>query len=309
MEDIIGKKFGLLQVIKQVERPTNRKTLGKYYLCQCDCGNTKVCDRKALVNGGVQSCGCLRAERVSAAVTVDITGQKFGRLTVLSKVDYKETKKRSEAVWLCQCECGNQVKVKGSSLRDGLTRSCGCLQKEKAREQTFKDETGNIYGLLTVVKYIGVNEKQSAIWLCKCECGNYKEVLGRDLRNGHTSSCGCMVSKGEQIISSILQKEKIKFKPQFTCETLQSNKGGFYKFDFAILNNSEEPVGMIEYNGKQHYQESIFFGKLEEIQYRDKQKEKWCCERKIPLLVIPYHIESNQIEKLVIDFINTNVRL
>ena len=53
----------------------------------------------------------------------DITGQRFGRLTVL-----KPTPERRYAsvVWLCQCDCGQQVSVDGKNLRRGDTRSCGC---------------------------------------------------------------------------------------------------------------------------------------------------------------------------------------
>lgn len=57
----------------------------------------------------------------------ELTGQRFGRLTVLQK---SETKKRSQLVWLCKCDCGQQASVESWSLRKGLTRSCGCLSLE-----------------------------------------------------------------------------------------------------------------------------------------------------------------------------------
>jgi len=62
---------------------------------------------------------------------IDIVGKKFGRLTVLQRV---ENDKYGNAFWLCKCECGNTTKVQGHSLRSGHCKSCGCLQKEKARE-------------------------------------------------------------------------------------------------------------------------------------------------------------------------------
>ena len=58
----------------------------------------------------------------------DLTGQKFNKLTVIKRV---ENDKRGEATWLCKCECGNSVKVLGSSLRKGVTKSCGCYKREK----------------------------------------------------------------------------------------------------------------------------------------------------------------------------------
>lgn len=64
---------------------------------------------------------------------IDLTGQKFGRLTVISRAeDMKD--KNHKVLWHCVCECGNKVSVRASSLTKGLTRSCGCLQKEKASE-------------------------------------------------------------------------------------------------------------------------------------------------------------------------------
>ena len=56
----------------------------------------------------------------------DITNQTFGRLTVIELCDVRAP--NNECVWLCQCTCGNRVKVIGSSIRTGNTKSCGCLR-------------------------------------------------------------------------------------------------------------------------------------------------------------------------------------
>lgn len=301
-----GDKFALLTVIKEVPKPENRKTKGKYYLCQCDCGNQKIIDKKGLVSGRVQSCGCLRAKRVSEAITIDLTGQRFGRLTVLEKVDYNDTPQKCEAKWRCKCDCGNIVEVRGTSLRKGATRSCGCLHNELVGNQFRIDETGNTYGLLTVIKYAGSTPKQDALWLCKCQCGNTKIVNGRDLRNGHTSSCGCLISKGESMIAAYLQQHSIRYKSQYTDASLKTNANGQYKFDFALLNEKEQPIAMIEFNGKQHYEQSDFFGDLEDIKYRDKQKSIWCQQHNIPLLIIPYWKMDN-IEEVLNNFIKTKL--
>lgn len=67
--------------------------------------------------------------------TKDLTGQKFGRLTAL-----KPTKKRSghNIIWLCQCDCGNIYEVSSNSLCRNLTKSCGCLRKERTAETHTK---------------------------------------------------------------------------------------------------------------------------------------------------------------------------
>lgn len=57
-----------------------------------------------------------------------LTGQKFNRLKVIKEVPSPE----NDSHWLCQCECGNLIKVRGHSIKSGKTRSCGCLTKETA---------------------------------------------------------------------------------------------------------------------------------------------------------------------------------
>ena len=54
----------------------------------------------------------------------------------------------------------------------------------------FVDLSGQKIGRLTVIKEIGTVNKQIK-WLCKCDCGNYTEVFGYNLRRLHTTSCGC----------------------------------------------------------------------------------------------------------------------
>ena len=65
------------------------------------------------------------------ALNNDLTGQYFGRLKVIERVEnYIEKNGNKRSQWLCECKCGNRVKVIGKSLKNGNTKSCGCLQKE-----------------------------------------------------------------------------------------------------------------------------------------------------------------------------------
>lgn len=68
----------------------------------------------------------------------DLTGQRFGRLTVLERA---ETKSDRKTRWLCRCDCGNETIVYGRYLRKGNTKSCGCYQKERARETGKSNST------------------------------------------------------------------------------------------------------------------------------------------------------------------------
>lgn len=130
----IGEKFGRLTIIGGPFR-RNKQT---YYLCKCDCGNEKEVRGSHLSSRSIQSCGCLRKEKISQMMTDDLTGQIFGQLMVLER-DY--TKKKSNAYWYCKCKCGNIVSVRGIDLKNGHTQSCGCVKslKEEIIEKILKE--------------------------------------------------------------------------------------------------------------------------------------------------------------------------
>lgn len=60
----------------------------------------------------------------------------------------------------------------------------------------FVDYTGRRYGNLVVIKRGDRNKKRNLYeWICKCDCGTIKPIIGSDLRNGNSTSCGCMSSR------------------------------------------------------------------------------------------------------------------
>ena len=64
----------------------------------------------------------------------NMVGKRYGRLNVIRLFEMRPRKGGSLAYWLCQCDCGNQKSIAGSSLRNGMTQSCGCLQIERLQE-------------------------------------------------------------------------------------------------------------------------------------------------------------------------------
>lgn len=64
---------------------------------------------------------------------IDLTGMRFGRLIVLKR---EANDDNGSAMWKCRCDCGNIVVVRGGSLRNGNTRSCGCLHKDAVRQRS-----------------------------------------------------------------------------------------------------------------------------------------------------------------------------
>ena len=66
---------------------------------------------------------------------IDLTGERFGRLTVISS---EGKNKHGNYMWLCKCDCGNTKVLNSGELRRGNVRSCGCLNREMARERFTK---------------------------------------------------------------------------------------------------------------------------------------------------------------------------
>lgn len=123
--DLTGQQYGELTVIEYA---------GNYkWVCKCSCGNTKTVRGGDLVAGKTKSCGCLKKRLLSQKKLIDLTGMVFGRLTVLSI-----SQRKPDIIWKCKCECGNIVDVKGEYLRNGDTKSCGCLKTDKLHQRNLK---------------------------------------------------------------------------------------------------------------------------------------------------------------------------
>lgn len=177
--DLTGKRFGRLVVLGDSGKRTYRKN-GKVrailWNCKCDCGNNKKISGENLMSGKTNSCGCLRKDNFRRE-TLDLVGKRFGKLTVLSKVDNS----KPGTFWKCRCDCGNIVEANTSNLNSGGKKSCGCL--------ISNDLVGKRFGRLTVMKKTSSNFQ--IFWLCECDCGNTTLVTTSHLNSGHTKSCGC----------------------------------------------------------------------------------------------------------------------
>lgn len=167
---------------------------------------------------------------------INLIGQTFGRLTVISRA---ENAKDGHACWLCKCECGKFTTVSSNVLKKGHSKSCGCLNKEvaakKAKSQ-YKDLTNEHFGRLTALKYLGSNNKGSALWKCSCECGNNDFITtSHHLLSRNTQSCGCLKSIGESNIAILLSQYNIKFIQQKNFDdAIYEDTNGRMRFDFYL---------------------------------------------------------------------------
>lgn len=182
-----GTVFGHLTVIEDARLPDGRRAM----LCRCGCGKTKAVAVSALMSGGRKSCGCRNREAVVPP------GSVFGWLTVIEEAPASGGRR----MMLCRCKCGTRKVIYLHSLRQGLTRSCGCFRRTTDfRPPNFIDLTGERFGRLVVVRYAGSRGGRSLTkgrttvavdWACVCDCGNEKVTTTGALRSGFTASCGC----------------------------------------------------------------------------------------------------------------------
>lgn len=144
--DLTGQRYGILTVIKEVEgvRVGKKQVHKRRWLCRCDCGNEITVITDSLRNGNTQSCGCIKPINISNTNLEDLTGKRFGMLTVIERM--KRDTKLLTAFWKCQCDCGEITVVSATNLKSGNTKSCGHKKKSNKR------------------KYLGVYPLKSGRW-------------------------------------------------------------------------------------------------------------------------------------------------
>lgn len=251
---------------------------------------------------------------------IDMTGWKMwehgvpnSRLTILN-----DSGKRGNGgiIWNCICQCGNKTAVGGALLRNGNTKSCGCLDAERIIQRNHSKNTiqiGKKYGLLTVIDFIGFkyatenSKKRRSYYLCQCQCGNYTEATSNQLSSKTKISCGCLSSKGEKKIIEILNRNNILFEYNKSFQPMNKDINRKLRFDFIIYNNDNTVNRFVEFDGIQHKVGMVggywsHAESLETIKERDNLKNQWCLDNNYTLIRIPY----SRLEKLCLEDILGN---
>lgn len=231
---------------------------------------------------------------------IDLTGKQCQYYTVLNR----NTEKKGKNVWWnCQCKCGRIFTATTTDINRGITKSCGCMKSQLLSEAHLQDLTGQIFGELKVLKRnkeAQINgHKTSTMYDCQCSCGNIITVERGKLVSRGQSSCGCKQSIGELHIHQLLNKNNIAYISQYTTMDLKTNKNGYLRFDFALINDKKQIIRFIEFDGPQHNTVASFFNDSA-ITERDKIKNSYAKEKGIPLVRIPYYKRDTlKIEDLI----------
>lgn len=121
---LAGKTFGELTVLHP--SPKRHDSGGIWWVCRCSCGAEYECPGTLLATGRRTHCGAgIHRKKRN---TVDITGQRFHRLTALYPTQKRGPK--GSVVWHCRCDCGSEVDVPYNDLLYTNLVSCGCRKKE-----------------------------------------------------------------------------------------------------------------------------------------------------------------------------------
>lgn len=303
LKDWTGQKVGKLTVIGRAPNkilPSGKSLVMWYCICECDPERQIIVSSDYLRESECPSCGCEALKNRIEKNRTDNIGQKFWRLEIVDVI-YGD----GPAKAVCKCDCGSDYIGIKADIVSGHTKSCGCLQSENTSAANTKDWTG--YIAESGVKFIRqdhMNNKGQWIWECECPlCGNPFYELPAKVNDGHTTSCGCRVqSFGESYVKSILEENGVDFKTQYTFDDCKYVSTLF--FDFGILNNGEL-IGLIEYDGRQHFEPIDFFGGEEgfkKSQARDNVKNKYCQLHNIPLLRLPYTLSLKEIKTKVCEY-------
>jgi len=136
-------------------------------------------------------------------------------------------------------------------------------------------------------------------WKCK-DCNHeWKTMVNSRNKTGCPK---CNISKGENEIEKYLIKNDIVYQVQFKMKNCKNVLP--LAFDFAIFNN-DQLYGVIEFDGRHHFEADDFFGGNKEFEYiklRDSIKNKYCQDNNIPLLRIPYW-DFDNVGRILNDFL------
>jgi len=240
--DLTGKQIGHLTVISHSPNPRRKSS----WLCSCDCGNTIELPASVILTGKKTSCGCVHHS--AKHPSKDLTGRRFGHLTVVAR----SSNPKSQNLWLCTCDCGEELQVYSSGLLNGKYTSCGKCKYRHLR--TKEAMIGKRFSHLTVERIVEVEAGLFKL-RCLCDCGEYTIADTAELTYGYKRSCGCDLKKrprSKHIHRTLSNAQMLKTNDSIRYHNSNSNTGikGIHKRK-RLTHNSYEVA--ITSQGHYHY--------------------------------------------------------
>ena len=156
-----GDQFGKLTVLDTTDK--------KHVFCMCKCGTEIICLKSNLTTGKSKSCG----KGICQSHFKDLTGQIFGFLLSKEIVSFDD----HGAVWKCLCICGKEYNVRGNSLLNGRTKSCGCKSAELTSIAISKEP-----GLSNIIQLFNTYKNQAKLreYSFELSLDNFKQLISDD---------------------------------------------------------------------------------------------------------------------------------
>lgn len=283
-DDLTNNKYGKLTVLKRSDDWIGSNGHRHItWLCQCECGATKVIKGASLKAGYNKSCGC---SQYGSGIVKNMWDEykALNPKMVLDNVqlNIKEPLKPPK------------VKRKGSNQLDNI--------KGKSFGWWVVLERGND-------RYYA-NGAKVTTWICQCKCGQKKEVPARDLKRGVSKSCGCMTSISwlEEYVKIYLSQNGFKYIYQKSFSDLKGTGGKPLSYDFVVYDDNHNIICLIECQGEQHYKPVKRFGGSKQFliqQIHDKLKQLYANDiLKKPLLEVPYTFRTSD---AISNFLKENI--
>ena len=288
---VLGERF------VKTEKKSRRELLVKHN----SCGYEYYVQPAHFIKCGYR---CVRCSKSRAFCDIDIFKKRVYDLTGDEYTVLGEYKNMYTKIRIRHNKCNTEYDVAPKHFISG-TRCTKCLYNT-LRLKNFIDilKENDVNDIELVGEYKSYHEK---VTLKHLKCGTVFTTIACDViesaKRFNRSNCpSCRdISYGERLLYNILNEKSINFTQQYSFKDCKNKRP--LRFDFAIFKDGELK-GLIEYDGKQHFDMNSQYadnGRFDEIKLRDDIKDKYCSEKNIPLLRIPY---LDRKDKIVLD-INT----
>lgn len=170
-----GKKFGKLTAKEIVYKDNVRS-----WLCECECGEKVVVSTSQLTSGNKKTC-----TKCNEKDTIDkYLNKQYGDLTVIS---FNSRDNNNRMLFNCECKCGNKKVVSAKNLSRGVSKDCGCKQKERISKNKRKEYGESNKNILITSYKNNAKKKNLSFSLTKQQM--------EELFKGNCYYCGCKPSQ------------------------------------------------------------------------------------------------------------------
>ena len=292
----------------EVESNSGCKLLSKEYKhyhsklhIECSCGNDFYRELSTF-KGTPKREGIHKCKKCTGATikyTTEQVAKKLGKYNIELLSEYKNY----NGDLLVKYNCGFATNRSLVNIIKSEYKCPHCIKKGYGRDtkrltQEIHDVTNGEYKLLS--EYKTMNDK---VTILHNECGNIYEITPHHFLDAGNRCPKCSCSRGEKCIHDYFKLNKINNISQYEYEELVGVGGLPLKFDFAILDNENNLVFQLEYDGEFHYLPIKGQACLDKQQEHDRRKDEYCKLHNIDLLRIPYW-DFDNIETILGDKLN-----